>query len=113
MGQVAGNVSLQGEPVKSGLVGFQNDAQGIHILAPIESDGSYEVKMAQGEGLPLGTYRVFIAPPLPELQLGAPDPHQPDDELIQFPQKYLRSDTSGITLTVEHGRNRLDIDMQP
>ena len=113
MGQVSGRVMLEGEPVASGLVGFQNDAHGVHILAPINSDGSYEVKMAQGKGLPLGTYRVFVAPPLPELQMGAPDPDQQPEELTQFPPRYLRSDTSGITITVERWQNSLDIDMQP
>ena len=113
MGQVSGHVSLQGRPVESGLVGFQYDAKGVHMLAPIQSDGSYEVRMAQGRGLPLGTYRIFVAPPLPDLQLGAPDPNQSTPELIQFPPQYLRSETSGITLTVDRGQNRLDIDMQP
>jgi hypothetical protein len=112
-GTVSGRVTFQGKLVTAGLVGFQNSELGVHMTAPLGADGTYEVITAQGKGLPLGTYRVFVAPPLPDLPLGAPDPAMKPPDLSQVPVRYMRAETSGIVVEVSRGANRLDIDMQP
>jgi len=75
-------------------------------------DGSYSVETAQGSGLPLGTYHVSVGPPQIEFSLGPAVEPPPNPKTYEnIPQKYRRPETSGLTLTVEEGYNRLDVDM--
>ena len=66
LGRVSGKVTFQGEPVERGMILFQNEEKGVFMTADLETDGSYEVDMARGKGLPLGIYRVSLSPPLPD-----------------------------------------------
>ena len=110
---VSGRVTLAGEPVKQGYVIFRNDDKGVHMMAEIDERGEYRVSMAAGYGLPLGDYRVYLSPPVPEVPFGpAKEPPKPS-EVAKFPEKYLQPETSGLMLTVKRGDNRLDINMQP
>ena len=113
LGPVKGTVTLDGEPVKQGYVIFRNQAQGVNIMAEIGQDGAYEVAMANGYGLPLGQYEVYLSPPVPDVPFGPAKEPPRASEVAKFPPKYLQGETSGLTLTVERGDNRLDIDMQP
>ena len=113
LGKVAGKVTFQGEPVTEGVVIFSNQEKGVYMTAALGPDGSYTVEMAQGSGLPLGTYRVSIAPPPPNDRVGpVPKPIKPGAH-SNIPQKYRKPDTSGLTLTVEQGENTFDVDMVP
>lgn len=113
LGQVDGRVTLAGEPVRQGYVIFGNQAKGVHIMAEIGDDGTYQVAMAKGYGLPLGEYHVYLSPPVPDVPFGpAKEPPRPS-EVAKFPEKYLQADSSELKLTVESGTNRFDIDMQP
>jgi len=111
LGKVYGKVSFRGEPVSEGVILFANQEKGIHMMAKLRSDGSYTVETASGAGLPLGTYQVSITPPvLP------PDPKNPPPSRERYgniPEKYSRPETSELTLTVNEGENRLDVDMKP
>ncbi len=118
LGRVAGKVTFKGQPVTDGLIVFANREKGVFILAEIGPDGSYNVETADGFGLPPGTYRVSITPPVSDAPVGEmpkmPKPGAYDD----IPEKYRRAETSGLTLTVEETKeaedvNRLDVDMQP
>jgi hypothetical protein len=113
LGPVSGRVTLAGEPVKQGYVIFRSDARGVHIMAEIDDRGEYRVSMAGGFGLPLGDYQVYLSPPVAEVPFGpAKEPPRPS-EVAKFPEKYLQPQTSGLTLSVNRGENRLDIDMTP
>lgn len=111
-GKVHGKVTLAGEPVPAGLVIFSNAERGVHMTAPLQSDGSYELQTAQGFGLPLGDYRVAVNPPLMEPAMpGAPPP--PAVTAVPIPAKYRRVETSGLSLSVGPGDNPFDIVLSP
>ena len=55
LGHVTGKVTFQGQPVTSGMVIFANKEKGVYMTAPLDAQGAFEVIMAQGAGLPLGT----------------------------------------------------------
>lgn len=113
LGPVSGRVTLAGEPVKQGYVIFRNDDKGVHMMAEVDDHGEYRVSMAAGYGLPLGDYRVYLSPPVPEVPFGPAKAPPQASEVEKFPEKYLQPETSGLALTVKRGENRFDIDMQP
>jgi hypothetical protein len=112
LGKVSGKVSFQGQPLTEGLVVFANEEKGVHITAPIGPGGVYTVRMAQGEGLPLGTYQVAIAPPVVDLPVGMVKPPAAPRQYSEIPAKYRQAATSELTLNVQPGANTLDVDMQ-
>ena len=64
--KLGGKVTFpDGEPLTSGMIIFSNDD--FLARAEIRSDGTYDVgSLAQKDGLPPGTYRVYIT----KLQVG-------------------------------------------
>jgi hypothetical protein len=108
---VVGRVSYQSKPVAEGMVRFSNPQAGIDVLAKLQPDGAYSVRMANGNGLPEGTYAVAVVPPHVDSPVGAMTP-TPQPQCPDIPQKYQGPSTSGLTLTVKPGDNSFDIDMQ-
>ena len=113
LGKVSGKVTFQGEPVSKGLVLLANAEKGVHVMAELRGDGTFDVETADGFGLPPGTYQVAITPPRIEFPIdptGAPPVIR---EYPNIPAKYRDAATSGLTIAVEEGENRLDVDMSP
>jgi hypothetical protein len=110
-GRVVGKVTFQGKVVSEGQVIFSNQNKGIHITTELKPEGSYEVRMAKGVGLPIGTYSVCVCPP-PLVPKGVFDP-MTVEPYSNIPEKYRDASTSGLTLTVKEGENPFDIAMQP
>ena len=69
--------------------------------------------MAEGAGLPPGTYQVSISPPVEDLPLGPVQASPQPKEYPNIPERYRDPQTSGLTLRVRAEANRLDVDMQP
>ena len=114
IGRVFGKVTFQGQPVSEGLILFVDREQGIHMSAKIGPDGSYELKLAEDYGLPVGTYRVLVTPPLIEgSEIGPLGPRPKTVIYDNLPTKYRNQQTSGLSLTVKEGDNQFDIDMTP
>ena len=65
LGRVAGHVTLDGQACPDVMVVFQCRGEGVFITARVDKDGSYAAQMAEGHGLPLGTYLVSIRPARP------------------------------------------------
>lgn len=110
---VSGSVTFQGRPVSAGIVRLKNSTLGMDITAVLQRDGAFEIMTAKGVGLPEGEYQIAIMPPTVQVPIGpAPKsfclPKCPD-----IPPKYRQPSTSGLTLTVKPGENRLKIDMRP
>lgn len=112
LGRIGGKVTFQGQPVSEGVVMFSCIDKGINMTANLEQDGSYEIIMAKGAGLPLGDYRVCVTPPPVFYPIGQPAPAQPKP-YPNIPSKYRNYQTSGLTVTIEDGDNPFDIDMKP
>ena len=108
---VSGKVTFQGKPVAAGMIRFSNPQAGIDMLARI-GDGGYDVVMDRGRGLPAGSYRVAVMPPLAPQQFGPIKAHQ-RRECADIPERYRRPSSSGLALTVQPGLGSFDVDMQP
>lgn len=111
LGRIGGKVTFQGQAVAEGLVLFSCVAKGVNMTAPLKQDGSYEVIMAKGAGLPLGEYKVSVSPPQPFYQIGQSPPKP--KEYPNIPAKYRNFQTSGLTVNIIDGDNPFDIEMKP
>ncbi len=112
LGRIGGKVTFQGKPVTEGLVLFSCIDKGVNMTAQLKKDGSYEIIMAKGAGLPLGEYRVCVSPPVPFYQIGEKPPARPK-QYPNIPAKYRNNQTAALTTTVIDGDNRFDIEMKP
>ena len=110
LGKVTGRVTLDGVPVSAGVVLFSNHEKGIHITSQLRSDGTYELQTAGGFGLPLGTYRVAVNPPMSGPQMPGMPP-VPQTASVSIPPQYLQPAESGLVATVGKGENVFDVEM--
>ena len=114
IGVIEGTVTYQGQPVSNATLFFRDHERGIHIMADLKDDGTYQVFTAGGRGLPLGQYRIAVVPS------DTATVANPDTGEIQtsravagprttFPERYRDVRTSGLSTTVEEGHNQFDI----
>ncbi|WP_254506680.1 carboxypeptidase-like regulatory domain-containing protein [Anatilimnocola floriformis] len=114
LGPVHGVITVEGTPVERATVMFSNDQKGVHMNAVTDSQGRYVVRMANGDGLPLGDYKVRICPPIQDHPLGpikAP-PANVDPFASTIPSRYRDVKTSDLKLSVTEKSNSLDVDMK-
>ena len=95
-----------------GRIRFNNQQAAVDVTAILKSDGSYEMVMADGNGLPEGTYAVAVLPPMVKSPLG-PMVSVKRQSYPNIPERYRLPSTSGLTLAVKSGSNPFDVDMRP
>jgi hypothetical protein len=107
---VKGKVLLaDGSPLKSGQVALVSTTAGTEYSGTINSDGSFEVKTAYGDGAPEGTYKVRIdAEATPAGSGKGKTASRKASANLPFPAKYSDEATSDLTVTVKSGENNLE-----
>jgi hypothetical protein len=113
LGPVQGKVTFQGQPVTQGMIVFCSAQKGVYITAPVSPEGTYEVAMANGYGLPPGEYQVAVTPPIDDLPVEQQYGPITARLFPNIPMKYRYADSSGLTMTVKREGNRFDVDMKP
>lgn len=108
---VTGKVTFRGQPVTDGRIRFNNQQAAVDVTAILTPDGSYEMVMAEGKGLPEGTYAVAVLPPMAKAPLGPMVSAKPQS-YPNIPTKYRDPSTSGLTYVVQPGNNTFDVDMR-
>ena len=129
-GQVAGRVTVDGQPLTKGWqVFFQADKVGYYGVGVVGDDGQYKVEYSRGSGLPTGDYSVQISPP--PVMNPTPPTGPPDDPKVMelerkyvldamskpskggglFPAKYGSINTSGLKFRVEANQNTANFDL--
>ena len=113
--RVAGTVTLNGSPVKGGVVTFIG-ADNQRKAANINADGEYQL-----DEPPAGAVKVTVTglpaklptqlTPMPGVH-GAPSLPQPQAAAQALPRKYANPD-NGLTFTVTKGRQKFDIELTP
>lgn len=122
-GNITGRLTMDGKPLAAGHgVTFMEMQKGYLAVGVTDENGDFEVKSWNDGNMPVGPYKVAIAPPAGT----APDTSQYSaDELFehpelmeekggdaQFPRKYLSNKTSGLEYTIKEGDNHFDIDLK-
>jgi hypothetical protein len=116
-GEVTGIVTYRGQPLPGGILNLISD-RGLPSTAVIGADGRYQVKA------PLGLTRIGV-----DNRMLAPTPVQPVGPRLRrpgeaepvaptlsgtywaLPQKYYQPDTTGLTCTVQRGKQTADFNL--
>ena len=107
-----GKVTLDGEPISSGMVTFNaTGGDGISAYAKVNESGDYRVKTGQEFGLNAGEYVVtIVAREKTDALYGANGGPPPAGKLLT-PQWYRSPSTSGLSVSVESGKNNYDLEL--
>lgn len=112
-GTIRGKVTLDGRPISSAVIVFENLSQGISQSANLAADGTYEMRTHEGAGIVVGEYHVAIRPgtigtgEVPLVANPKASPIAPSD----IPDRYQHPATSQLTVTVVEGNN-VDADFE-
>ncbi len=110
MPRVYGKVTIDGKEVPEGMISFQPVGGGAIAVAPIESDGSYEVKTGSTTGLAPGEYNIAVSAPK-----GIPPAPTPDNPKPKFerwvPVRYNDIEKSGLTINVTSGSTEKNLEL--
>ena len=109
---VHGKVTFRGEPVTEGLVVFEDKELPALASAKILPDGTYRVKVMEGDGLYLGDYAIRVVPPVVD-QLEMSKTPAKQKLYPNIPARYRDFQSSQLRLKVGEGDNPFDIDMKP
>ncbi|MBA2114124.1 hypothetical protein [Bremerella alba] len=101
--EVDGRIALDGSPVSTGVILFQDESNGTGGSAIVE-DGSFSFPTP----LPPGNYAVALQPPPP------PAPHETKSQRVsvKFPRHLTVAATSGLKVDITPGKNSLELDVQ-
>jgi len=103
VGSISGKVTYKGNPVTTGSINFYAAERGMAAEAKMDASGNFSIKE-----LEVGTYKVYISPPVPEqLPPGTP----PKKEKFEVPAKYQDPARSTITKDVKAGPNDIPVDI--
>ncbi len=103
VGTVSGTVTLDGQPVTAGQVGFIS-AAGFSAVADIGSDGSFSVV----EKLPVDSYTVTVSPPALTEAPGE-EGTTAKAAATKVPAGYFDEGTSDIKVDIAEGENTKEI----
>jgi hypothetical protein len=108
LADVSGTVTLDGQPLPRGTVVFQGDklASG---YGEIRSDGTFEIRTGDQQGLKPGKYRVTVT----AYQTG-PAAHAEGEVIPELltPKRYNNPDTSDLTAEVKPGGGHFDFKLK-
>jgi hypothetical protein len=109
VGRVSGRITFEGNSVREGRVTFMNSQSGAAEEALLGADGAYSIKTP----LPVGDYKVSVAPLIVRQQVGGKGPvvgvEKPAPDI---PEKYRTSGGTDLKATVREGKNDLDFNMK-
>ena len=109
VGTVAGRVTLDGQPLSTGTIVFEDAKRGISVNAALASDGTYTARTYDKPGLSPGSYQVAIRPGLVgsgEAPLVGDADSSSGASVSTIPQRYRSVRTSELTADVQLGDNR-------
>ena len=105
---VTGTVTVDGQPLDQGTVGFTPTGGGMRAVGLIQSDGTYELKTNRDRGLEIGEYAVTVtAREAVKTDGGPPMPGK-----FLAPKRYGSTRTSGLVQQVEGGSNVIDLNLE-
>ena len=110
LGEISGNVTLDGKPLAKGqveFIGAKRRAYGAVEEGKIVEVTTYEV----GDGVPVGMHQVAIRPKIDESLLMSPKGAAAFSSGKSVPKKYHRVGTSGLSVEVVSGENKVSFEL--
>lgn len=106
---VSGQVTLDGNPLRRGTVGYHPTEQGPVAYSGIDEDGRYEVKTGNLAGLVAGDYVVTVVAIEGVIDPAAAGNQPPQAGRLLTPVVYRNKATSPLRYLVSTGSNEIDI----
>jgi hypothetical protein len=100
-GSGTGTVSVDGTPLKAGIVTFHPRDGGAAAYGQV-TDGKFTLYTGQQAGLKTGQYQVTVS------ATSIPEPGSTEKARLLTPEKYARPETSGLAEAVKGGSNTFD-----
>lgn len=107
---VAGAVSLDGKPLRVGLVTFDPQETGSSAYGVIGADGMYTLCTGRKEGLASGDYDIAVTAYEPSGVPGSQGGPPPMGKAL-VAERYRSPSTSGLNFTVKPGDNTIDLEL--
>lgn len=105
---VTGKVTFQSQPVEEGEITFEDPTAGQVNSATLSAGGNYSLQ------LPVGEFKVSVAPPLVETKGTADSPPDKVPKNVKnIPKKYWVQEKSGLSAKVERDKRTFDFDLKP
>jgi hypothetical protein len=104
-GSATGTVTLDGTPLKEGLITFHPVEPGPTAYGQVK-EGEFTVSTGQKTGLQAGKYKVTVSAST------IPEPGSTKEAKLLTPAKYSRPETSGLEAAVGSGSNRFKFEMK-
>ncbi|WP_169973858.1 hypothetical protein [Tautonia rosea] len=113
MARVSGKVTYQGQPLETGTISFiSTDPARPNANGTLGPGGEYQLQTREPfDGAELGEYQIVISDIDPDA-MNSELPGEPLELTSNLPEKYQSPTTSGLTRTVERGRNTFDFDLE-
>lgn len=122
VGQVSGQVLIDGKPLPAGRVTIQPEG-GTSVSAELDGEGRFSVTLPVGEATasvdnrewaPRQNHGIVAPPNLPDevrQRLPAPSPTAPkvDPRYVPIPAKYYQMESAGLSLTVKPGAQQWEM----
>lgn len=100
------------EPLTIGMVFFETDT--LQARGKLEADGTYRLgTLGLHDGLPPGTYRVFVAGAITGNPIPSRNPERPNPPLSLIDSKFETGATSGLTATVDRKNRVFNFSVDP
>jgi hypothetical protein len=101
------------------MVIFKNLTTGHSCVGEVDAAGNYTLDSWNDGRLPVGTYSVMIHPPPaidpetidPEVLIENPEMMENMEPEFDFPKRYSRIATSGLSFEIEQGKNEYSIEL--
>lgn len=103
-GTVSGTASVDGQPMKKGLVTFRPTGGGADAYANIQSDGTFTAMTGSQAGLKTGEYIIMV------VERTIPPPNEPAQLLT--PAKYADPATTDLKTIIQPGANKIVLDLR-
>ena len=97
-GSISGKVVYNGQPLTSGVVTLIDEESGVGASVELDSSGGYFIQSIRA-----GKYKVAVH--------NVPPPPGAKFVKLNIPEKYQDIQTSGLSVTVEEGKNTADLEL--
>lgn len=87
--------------MSTAMINFINPTSGVAASSDLGPDGSYKIE----EGLPPGSYKVFVIPKTSDADAPKPGQVASTPAKSSIPPKYRSDATSGLTAEIKPGSN--------
>ena len=111
---VSGDVTLDGQPLTTGVVSFTPATSGASAYANIGGDGRYELKTGAADGLEPGAYKVTVAANATPEQATAMGVKIGREGIMPLltPIKYADISSTPLTVDVKAGSQEVDLALE-